>query len=66
MQTRNNTETKAQRHASRPLSTLIVKLECGCEHRWPGSEETAPRRGQGLYCFTHMVETFVDRVSIQQ
>lgn len=62
MQSRTDNDT---RHITRPLLTITVTLSCGCERAWPGSVETAPRRGMTLTCYSHMIEVTVDKVEIR-
>lgn len=54
------------RHVTRPLQTVTVRLSCGCVRAWPGSVETAPRRGMTLTCYQHMEEVMVDSVSVAE
>lgn len=61
MQSRTDNDT----HSLRPLQIVTVTLSCGCEREWPGSVETAPRRGMTLTCFACMEEVTVDKVEIR-
>lgn len=53
------------RDSTRPLARVYITLDCGCEVNWPGSTETAPWRGQLLYCYHHMEETRVGAVNVR-
>lgn len=64
MQSRTDNDTRPN-SSLRPLQTVTVTLSCGCVREWPGSEETAPRRGMVLTCFSHMEEVTVDKVEVK-
>lgn len=62
----NNQPQAYTPNSLRPLDNVVVRLDCGCEHTWPGSVETAPHRGMIIYCFHHMEDTRVGEVRVVQ